>query len=70
MEKNQGGVIVVLLSQDEISNACNWLLENAGPSIRYRTLIEILHLNFDNFEVRKAYNEILNFKRLLKTFLI
>lgn len=53
----------MLLSQDEIKNACGWLVENSGPSIRYRTLTEIMHLNFDDSEVQKAYTEILNSKR-------
>ena len=53
----------MLLSQDEIRNACDWLVENSGPSIRYRTLTEIMHLDFNDDKVQKAYDEILNSTR-------
>src|SRR5690348_9545616 len=54
----------MLLSKAEIENACGWLVENSGPSIRFRTLTEIMHLNFDDVKVQKAYDEILNSERL------
>lgn len=58
----------MLLSKDEIDNACDWLVENSGPSIKYRTLTEIMHLNFDDIKVQNAYDEILNSERLKYIF--
>lgn len=54
----------MLISENEMTNACQWLLENAGPSIRFRTLTELLHRDQNDIEVRRAYDEILGSKRL------
>ena len=53
----------MLLTQDEIKNACRWLLKNSGPSIRYRTLTEIMHKPYDDSDVQAAYAEILSSNR-------
>jgi hypothetical protein len=52
------------LTEDEQRNACAWLLSNAGPSIRYRTLTEIEHRAPDDGEVLEAYAEIVGGRRL------
>ncbi|NLA88159.1 MAG: hypothetical protein GX847_12960 [Clostridiales bacterium] len=54
----------MLLNEYEMMNACDWLLHNAGPAIRYRTLTDILHRAADDEAVQKAYAEIVSGKRL------
>jgi hypothetical protein len=57
-------VVSVLLSEKEMANAVDWLLANAGPSIRYRTLTDILHRDSEDGAVQKAYSEIVGCSRL------
>lgn len=54
----------MLLNENELLNACEWLVQNGGPSIKYRTLTEILGLDINDSIVQETYKEILNSKRL------
>jgi len=44
----------------------SWLLEPSNPSVRYRTLIELLNYSPNDSEIQLTYNEILNWKPVLK----
>jgi hypothetical protein len=44
----------------------SWLLEPSNPSVRYRTLVELLNYSPHNSEIQLIYNEILNWKPVLK----
>ncbi|QEE15158.1 hypothetical protein DSAG12_00982 [Promethearchaeum syntrophicum] len=44
----------------------NWLLEPSNPSVRYRTLIELLDGSSNDSEIQQTYNEILNWKPVVK----
>ena len=46
-------------------NVLGWLLEPSNPSVRYRTLLELLHYSPSDPEVQLTYNEILNWKPIL-----
>ncbi|MBN2240229.1 MAG: hypothetical protein JW712_10685 [Dehalococcoidales bacterium] len=48
------------------SEAVNWLFEKENPSIRYRTLTELLDRPPDDAEVIEAFNEIPDSKPVLK----
>jgi hypothetical protein len=43
-------------------NVLGWLLESSNPSIKYRTLVELLDYSPSNTEVQDAYEEILKWK--------
>ena len=44
----------------------SWLLEPSNPSVRYRTLTELLNHSPNDSEIQETYNEILNWKPVLK----
>ncbi len=44
----------------------SWLLEPSNPSVRYRTLIELLNYSPYDSEIQLTYNEILNWEPVLK----
>jgi len=46
----------------------DWLLEAENPSVRYRTLTELLHVASDDPEVRQAYARIAESKPVQKIF--
>jgi hypothetical protein len=46
-------------------NVLNWLLEPSNPSIRYRTLVEILSYDHSHSEVQQAYSDLLNWKPII-----
>ena len=47
-------------------NVLEWLLEPSNPSVRYRTLLELLHYSPSDSEVQLTYNEVLNWKPVMK----
>ncbi len=56
-----------LLPENNIpKKVLSWLLEPSNPSVRYRTLIELLNYSPDDPEVQLTYNEILNWDPVLK----
>ncbi|MCX6653825.1 MAG: hypothetical protein NTY03_01755 [Candidatus Bathyarchaeota archaeon] len=44
----------------------SWLLEPSNPSVHYRTLIELLNYSPYDSEIQLTYNEILNWKPVIK----
>jgi len=44
----------------------SWLLEPSNPSVRYRTLVELLNYSPNDSEIQLTYNKILNWKPVLK----
>jgi len=60
-------MVIRVISEPEIpKKVLHWLLEPSNPSVRYRTLIELLNISPKDSDVQKAYNEILNWKPVLK----
>lgn len=53
----------MLIAGTKMKNACQWLLENSGPAIRYRTLTEIIGLGTDDEKVKATYSEIIQSQR-------
>lgn len=47
-----------------MNNVINWLLKDDTPEIKYRTMTELLGMSKDDLEVKKAYENLLNSKRL------
>jgi hypothetical protein len=56
----------VLPDYDIPKKVLGWLLEPSNPSIRYRTLIELLNYSPNDSEIQLTYNEILNWEPVLK----
>ncbi|MGN1409261.1 MAG: hypothetical protein ACI4XJ_03700 [Eubacteriales bacterium] len=54
--------------KENVNSALNFLLENAGPSIRYRVNKEILHIPSDSDSMKKLQEEILSLPRVKKAF--
>lgn len=57
---------MVLPELDIPKKVLNWLLEPSNPSVRYRTLIELLNHSPNDPELQLAHNEIMHWKPIMK----
>lgn len=56
----------MLPETDMPKNVLSWLLEPSNPSVRYRTLVELLNCSPNDSEVQLTYEEILKWKPVIK----